>query len=150
MGDDGVGVQVAEELISRDLGVGVDVVNGATDGMALTRHFMDAETVILVDAVAVADTPGSVYRFTPDDAGITSLRPHSSHGISVPSIMLAARLQGACPQVIVYGVQVGDIMCGFETLSPEVGACVGEIADMVAEEAMRIAASADARGDASG
>jgi len=137
MGDDGVGVRVAEELLSRDLGAGVDVINGATDGMALTAHFADAETVIVVDAIAADDTPGSVYRFTPDDAGMTALRPHSSHGISVPSIMMAARLLGHCPEVIVYAVQIGDITCGFETLTPAVEACVTQVADMVAEEARR-------------
>jgi hydrogenase maturation protease len=142
MGDDGVGVRVAEELLSRDLGAGVDVVNGSTDGMALTSHFTDAETVIVVDAIAADDTPGSIYRFTPDDAGITSLRPHSSHGISVPSIMMAARLQGYCPEVIIYAVQIGDITCGFETLTPQVEARIAEVADMVAEEAQRLAAAA--------
>jgi hydrogenase maturation protease len=141
MGDDGVGVRVAEELLLRDLGAGVDVVNGATDGMALASRFMDVETVIVIDAVATGDEPGSVYRFTPDDAGMSSLRPHSSHGISVPSIMLAARLQGACPDVIVYGVQIGDITCGFETLTPQVEARVAEVADMVAEEASRLASA---------
>jgi hydrogenase maturation protease len=141
MGDDGVGVRVAEELSSRDLGAGVDVVDGATDGMALASRFIDVGTVLVIDAVAVGDMPGSVYRFTPEDAGMTSLRPHSSHGISVPSIMLAARLQGACPRVIVYAVQIGDITCGFETLTPEVEARVPEVADMVAEEAMRLVAA---------
>ena len=152
MGDDGVGVRVAEELLSRDLGAGVDVISGGTDGMALTRHFMDAETIIVVDAVAIDDAPGSVYRFTPDDAGMTSLRPHSSHGISVPSIMLAARLQGANPDVVVYAVQIGDITCGFETLTPEVEARVAEVADMVADEAMRIARAggAPASGESAG
>ena len=144
MGDDGVGVRVAEELLGRDLGAGVDVVSGGTDGMALTSHFTDVETVIVVDAIAAADTPGSVYRFTPEEAGIESLRSHTSHGLSVPAIMFAARLQGACPDVVIYAVQIGDITCGFETLTPGVKARVIEVADMVAEEATRIAAAAQA------
>jgi hydrogenase maturation protease len=139
MGDDGVGVRVAEELSSRDLGADVDVVLGATDGMALSRYFTEAEAVVIVDALAVDDTPGSVYRFTPDDAGIASLRPHSSHGITVPSVIMTAQLQGACPDVIIYAVQIGDITCGFETLSPEVEAVVPEVAEMVAAEALRLA-----------
>jgi hydrogenase maturation protease len=139
MGDDGVGVRVAEELSSRDLGVDVSVVAGATDGMALSHYFTEADAVVLVDAIAVDDTPGAVYRLTPEDAGITSLRPHSSHGISVPSIMMAARLQGHCPDVIIYAVQIGDITCGFETLSPEVEAAVPDVAEMVVAEALRLA-----------
>jgi hydrogenase maturation protease len=139
MGDDGVGVRVAEELSSRDLGVGVSVVSGGTDGMALTHHFLAADNVVVVDAIAAGDTPGSVFRFTPDDAGMTSLRSHTSHGLSVPAIMLATQLQGACPDVIVYAVQIGDITCGFETLTKQVEAAVPEIAAMVAAEAQRLA-----------
>jgi hydrogenase maturation protease len=140
MGDDGVGVRVAEELSSRDLGADVTVVSGATDGMALSHYFTDADAVVIVDAIAADDTPGSVYRLTPDDAGISSLRPHSSHGISVPSIIFAARLQNACPEVIVFAVQIGDILCGFETLSPEVEEAVPDVAEMVVAEALRLAA----------
>ena len=140
MGDDGVGVRVAEELSSRDLGAGVRVVSGGTDGMALSHHFRGADCVVVVDAIAAGDTPGAVFRFTPDEAGITSLRSHTSHGISLPEIMFAAQLQGACPEVIVYAVQIGDITCGFETLTAEVEAAVPEVAQMVAEEAQRLAA----------
>jgi hydrogenase maturation protease len=140
MGDDGVGVRVAEELSSRDLGADVSVVAGGTEGMALTRYFLDADAVVVVDAIAVDDDPGSVYRFTPEDAGILSLRSHTSHGLSLPEIMWAARLKGAAPPVLVYAVQIGDITCGFDTLSPEVEAIVPEVAEMVAAEALRLAA----------
>ncbi|NTU71430.1 MAG: hydrogenase maturation protease [Coriobacteriia bacterium] len=139
MGDDGVGVRVAEALASRDLGADVAVVSGGTDGMALTRHFMEYDSVVVVDAIAADDTPGSVYRFDPDDVGITSLRSHTSHGLSVPAIMFASRLQGGCADVIIFAVQIGDITCGFETLTPEVEAVVPEVAEMVAAEARRLA-----------
>ena len=139
MGDDGVGVRVAEELSSRDLGADVYVVSGGTDGMALSRHFTECDAVVVVDAIAADDTPGSVFRFTPDDAGITSLRSHTSHGLSVPAIMFAASLQGACPFVIVYAVQIGDITCGFETLSAQVESAVPDVTEMVAAEAQRLA-----------
>ena len=140
MGDDGVGVRVAEELLLRDLGPDVAVVSGGTDGMALSHHFRDADRVLVVDAIAAGDTPGSVFRFTPEDAGITELRSHTSHGLSLPNIMLAAKLQGAAPDVVIYAVQIGDITCGFDTLTPDVEAAVADVADMVAQEAQRLAA----------
>jgi hypothetical protein len=40
----------------------------------------------------------------------------------------------------VYAVQIGDITCGFDTLTAEVEAAVPDVADMVAEEAVRLAA----------
>jgi len=142
MGDDGVGVRVAEALLLRDLGPDVAVVSGGTAGMALAHHFRDADRVLVVDAIAAGDTPGSVFRFTPEDAGITELRSHTSHGLSLPNIMLAAKLQGASPDVVIYAVQIGDITCGFDTLTPDVEAAVAGVADMVAEEARRLAAEA--------
>jgi hydrogenase maturation protease len=140
MGDDGIGVRVAEALSLRDLGPDVVVIDGGTAGMALSRHFTGADSVVVVDAIAAGDTPGSVFRFTPEDVGITELRSHTSHGLSLPSIMLAARLQGAAPHVIVYAVQIGDITCGFDTLTADVEACIPDVCEMVAAEALRLAA----------
>jgi hydrogenase maturation protease len=139
MGDDGVGVRVAEVLASRDLGPDTEVVSGGTSGMALSRYFVEADCVVVIDAIAAGDAPGSVFRFTPDDIGMSQLRSHTSHGLSLPSIMMAAQLQGAAPDVVVYAVQIGDITCGFDTLTPEVAAAIPDIADMVAEEARRLA-----------
>lgn len=142
MGDDGVGVRVAEALASRDLGPDVSVVAGGTEGMALAHHFVDSDAVVVVDAIAASDTPGSVFRLTPQDAGIIELRSHTSHGLSLPNILLAATLQGTVPEVIVYAVQIGDITCGFDTLTPEVEAAIPDVCDMAADEALRFAAQA--------
>lgn len=140
MGDDGVGVRIAEVLASRDLGPDIDVVLGGTAGMALSRHFIDADRVLVVDAIAAGDEPGSVFRFTPEDAGITALRSHTSHGLSLPNILLAARLQGANPRVVVFAVQIGDITCGFDTLTADVEAAIPDVVDMVVAEARLLAA----------
>lgn len=139
MGDDGVGVKVAEFLQQRDLGPDIEVICGGTDGMALSHHFQGVDSVLVVDAIGVDDTPGSVYRFRPDEVGITSLRSHTSHGLSLPNVMFAAALQGFSPDVVIYAVQVGSITCGFDTLTAEVEAAVPDVAQMVAHEAQRLA-----------
>lgn len=139
MGDDGVGVKVAEALSSRDLGPGIDVVCGGTAGMALSQHFAEADAVVVIDAIAAGDVPGSVFRLTPEQAGITELRSHTSHGLSLPNIMLAARLKGAAPRVIIYAIQIGDITCGFDTLTTEVEAAIPDVCAMVVDEATRLA-----------
>jgi hypothetical protein len=48
---------------------------------------------------------------------------------------MAAQLQGACPDVIVYAVQIGDITCGFDTLTDDVAAAIPDVAAMVVAEA---------------
>lgn len=139
MGDDGVGVRVAEELASRDLGPDTEVVNGGTDGMALTRHFVEADAVIVIDAITTGDEPGSVFRFRPEDVQMERLRSHTSHGLSLPAILFATQLQGELPLVIVYAIEICNTACGFDTLSPDVEAAVPEVAEMVAGEALILA-----------
>lgn len=134
MGDDGIGVRTAEALAERDLGPDVDVVIGSTAGMALVRYFLDSDVVIVLDGLDVGDEPGSVYRFDADDAGVGSLRSHTSHGISVPDLLQAARLRGSTTTVLIYGVQVGDVSMRIDELTPALEKALSEVADMVAAE----------------
>lgn len=138
MGDDGVGVRVAEEILSRyphAQRAGVQIVSGYTAGMGLMSHVLAADRVVFIDAANVADDPGSVYRFDPDAAGLTALRSNTSHGVGIPYLITNARLQGHWPEVVVYAVQVGDIMCGPDVLSEAVGQAVPDVVAMVAAEA---------------
>jgi hydrogenase maturation protease len=148
MGDDGVGVKVAEVLSSRGLDPSIDVIAGGTAGMALSSHFAESDAVVVVDAIAADDVPGSVFRFTPEDAAMSMLRSHTSHGLSLPNILLATSLQGLTPRVVIYAVQIGDITCGFDTLTPALEAAIPDICDMVAAEALSLAAGDPAHNDA--
>jgi len=135
MGDDGVGVRIARDLTELLPDVGpagpIEVVVGDTAGMALMPHVMSADKVIFVDAVTVADVPGSVYRMDPDAAGLTTLRSNTSHGVGIPYLISVARMQGHWPEFIVYGIQAGDIMCGPDTLSPQVEEAIPDVIEMV-------------------
>ena len=140
MGDDGVGVRVADALAERDLGSDVAVVPGGVAGMALVPLFVESDAVVVVDAIATDDVPGSVYRFTAEEVRFAPLRSNTSHGFSLPAVLTAARLQGADPDVVIYGVQIEDITSGFDTLSPAVEAAVPDVADMIAEEVAKLLA----------
>jgi len=135
MGDDGVGVRVARELASILPHAGpagpIEVVEGDTAGMALMPHVMTADRIVFVDAVTVGDEPGSVYRFDPDAAGLTTLRSNTSHGVGIPYLITLSRLQGHWPQFIVYGIQIGDIMCGPDTLTARVEEAISDVMGMV-------------------
>jgi hydrogenase maturation protease len=135
--DDGVGVRVAEELSSRDLGAGVEVVAGELAGMLLAPYFIDSDHVIVVDAIDAGDTPGSVFRFRAED-GLPMLRSHTSHGISVPELMMAARLSGSTTEVMVYAIQIHDVSPMSEGLSPAVEAAVPDVIEMVTAEVQRL------------
>jgi len=138
MGDDGLGVHIAEKLADAFPDAaerGVDICAGHTAGMGLMPQVMAAEKVVFVDAVDAGDEPGSVFRLDPDAAGLTGLRSNTSHGVGVSYLVTGARLQGHWPEFVVYAVQIGDVMAGPDTLSPGVAAAVADVVGMLAEEA---------------
>lgn len=132
MGDDGFGVQVAEKL--HELLPDVPVTTGHMAGLGLMRDVLSADKVIFIDALAADGEPGTMYRMDPDEAGITKLRSTTSHGMGIPYLITNARLTGHFPEFVVYAVQIGDIMCGPDTLTPEVERAVPEVVSMIAEE----------------
>ncbi len=160
MGDDGVGVATVRGLLADAgvaidapgagpiaagcgrhlpdaLGPGVDVVVGETAGLALIRHFRESDVVIVVDALDASGQgagPGQVFRFSPDDVGIVSLRSNNIHGMGVPHLVAHARLTGADPEVVVFAVQVGDVRPNPDTLTPEVAAAVPDVIGLIKEE----------------
>ena len=164
MGDDGVGVAVVRQLLAeagRDVtpehggpiaagvgrhvpeafGHGLDAVVGETAGLGLIGHFKESRTVIVIDALDASSEgaqPGQVFRFDPDEAGVTSLRSNNIHGMGVPHLVVNARLSGAEPEVIVYAVQVGDVRPRPDQLSPAVAAAVPAVVAMVRADIARL------------
>jgi len=134
MGDDGVGVEVVEQLDAVAMGPSVEVVAGATAGMALVHHFTDSELVFVIDAIDADAEPGAIFRFDPDDAGVMNLRSNNIHGMGLPYMVTAARLKGATPEVLVFAVQVGSVTPRDRELTPEVQAAVERVRQMVASE----------------
>jgi len=134
MGDDGLGIFVVEELDAQTLGPNVNVVIGNTAGMALLKHFLDSDVVVVIDAIDTEAEPGAIFRFNPDEAGIMGLRSNNIHGMGVPHLVTNARLMGANPEVIVFAVQVANVMPDDRHLSPPVEAAVERVRKLVTEE----------------
>lgn len=131
MGDDGLGAAVARELRKDGGSEGLCIVERPNADMGLIGHFSRPGRVIVVDAMDTGSPPGAVFRFDPDDVGVTELRSNNIHGMGVGFLMTSARLAGHDPDVTVYGVQVGDVRPNPDTLSEDVAAAVPEVARMV-------------------
>ncbi|MHB1390282.1 MAG: hydrogenase maturation protease [Thermoleophilia bacterium] len=140
MGDDGFGIFVVEGLDGPSLGPGVTVVAGDTAGMALLRHFLESDAVIVVDAIAAEADPGAIFRFNPDEAGVLDLRTNNIHGMGVPHLITNARLKGANPEVIVFAVQVESVTPRDRQLSDSVSVSVGRVRELIVEEVRRLLA----------
>lgn len=135
MGDDGAGVLVVREIRERAEDLGAVVVLSQDAGMHLVRHFRESDAVVVVDAIDAGNAEaGAVFRFSPDDAGVTQLRSHNIHGMGLSYLVTNARLLGADPRVVVFGVQVGDVRPSMDGPSAAVAAVLPEVERLVLAE----------------
>jgi hydrogenase maturation protease len=136
-GDDGVGPAVIRALAgTQPAEVGMIVQAG--EALPLINAWMDAELVILIDAVAARGRPGKIHRI---DARETSLPAHflacSTHDFGVAAAIELARTVGLLPpHVILYGVEGQDFAPGAGLSSP-VARAVRTVAARVIQEARR-------------
>jgi hydrogenase maturation protease len=136
MGDDGVGVQVADALSERgDLGADIEVISAHTTGYGFAGALARFDRVLVVDAIEAGGEAGSVYRFSPADTGLMNLRSGTSHGLGVPELVAAAQLGGVTAEIIVYAIQVAVVSPTATALSPQLQEALPEIIEMVLRDA---------------
>jgi hydrogenase maturation protease len=140
-GDDGVGIAVARALAAKRF-ANATVVEASGEGTTLTQLWQGAQTVILVDAVAVGAEPGTIHRIDARTQALpTDVFRGSSHSFGVAeAIELARALNQLPPRLVIYGIEGKSFESGIG-LSPEVigGArrVVGRIARGVREQRRR-------------
>jgi hydrogenase maturation protease len=138
-GDDGVGVRVAQLLAATELPVGVEVVDGGTQGLELANLMEGWQRVILVDAANLGQVQGQFLRFSLDETRLLDTHePVSIHAAGLRDALLLAQALGVLPgEVIIYGVQPASL--DWDTvLSPEVEAAVPEIAGCILDELAQV------------
>lgn len=143
--DEGVGVRVAHELMARyDFPPNVKVVDGGVLGLSLAGIMMEAQKVIVVDAVRGGETPGTIYRF-PWDARPEHIQYKDSlHQIDLMETMALLPLLGDPPEVVVIGVEFGDIDNYGLELTAEVERAVQPLVEQVLLELERMGHPAQA------
>jgi hydrogenase maturation protease len=132
--DEGAGVHVAQRMMDMDLPPEVRVVEGGTDGFGLINIILEADRMILVDAVRGGGAPGSIYRFDVEDCnpGPDVFRT-SVHQVSILEVISLSGLIGKTPKTTIIGVEPKSLEMGME-LSPEVEAKIPRIIQMILEE----------------
>lgn len=136
MADDGLGIVAAERLAAMDWPPGVEVLDGGTGGLTLLDLFCGARAVILLDAVAMGATPGTLRRFSAGDlAGLAAAAPGLSlHGGGLAEVLALARELGQLPPLVLFGVEPARVELGLG-LSPAVAAALADLLAAVREEA---------------
>lgn len=136
MSDEGIGVRVVQTLI--DLGSvpdHVDAMDLGPGGLTVLHAITGFERVVFVDCAFMDLVPGSLQRFTPNQARTVKVRGRQSlhEGDLFETLALADRL-GRCPEeIVIFGVQPQTVEPG-EELSPVLRGRMTEYMDAVLDE----------------
>jgi hydrogenase maturation protease len=134
LSDEGVGVHVARKMMEMDFPPEVQIVEGGTDGFGLMHVVLQADRLILVDAVKGGGRPGSIYRFEIEDCPpFPDIFKTSVHQISILEVINLSGLIGSTPRTTIIGVEPNCLEMGME-LSPQIEAKIPRVIQLIREE----------------
>ena len=108
MGDEGVGVHLAERLAEINLPSYIEVVDGGTGGFHLLQFFEDHETVILVDATLDKNPVGTIRLIKPRYAKDFP-QAMSTHDIGLRDMVNALQLMDKMPNIHLFVVSIESV-----------------------------------------
>ena len=122
MTDEGIGVLLVQQLMRKaeqkeiPLSGDAEFYDGGTGGMNLLYKIENRDKVILIDCAKMGQTPGTIRRFTPNQIRtIKQLSHFSLHEIDIlKSLDLAAQLDAAPREVIIFGIEPASLELGNE------------------------------------
>lgn len=138
LGDDGVGVYVAQELAEKVRDENIDVMDTAIDGLNLLDVIRNYERLIVIDAILDENTEtGTVRRLTQDN-----IRPLSAAGAASHNLNLATTLDignkvfpGEIPgEVVIFAVTSQNVDYVTEEMTGNVKKAVPQVVDLVINE----------------
>lgn len=138
MTDDGFGVRVVETLSSRYRFHGdVSLLDGGTLGLDLLPHLEEIERLLIIDALQMQATPGTVFRLEGEEVPRAFASKLSVHQMGVQDLLAVSELMGHLPpELVVWGVQPENIEMGTE-LTATVAAAVDPVVTGVVAELQR-------------
>lgn len=138
--DEGVGVHVIRALQEAPPAgaSALAIVDGGTCLETFSLLPPGVEKLIVVDAVRGGSEPGTLYRFTPQEMGLSSGPPTSLHQLGLAEgLRMMAQTARAPREIVILGVEPKEIGWGL-SLSPEVEAQVPRIVERIKEEIGRL------------
>ncbi|MCB0569340.1 MAG: hydrogenase maturation protease [Phaeodactylibacter sp.] len=141
MGDEGMGVHLAQRLGGRPLPEGVEVLDGGTGGFHLTSYFEDYPCLIMADATLDNRPPGTIRRLEPRFSSDFP-RAMSTHDIGLRDLVEGLHILGRLPKIYLFTVSVRELQNMYIGLSPEIEAVMPELERQVLELAEELVAEA--------
>lgn len=136
MGDEGVGVHVAQRLTREALPEGVDVLDGGTGGFFLMEYFENYPVVILIDAT-LDDRPTGTIRVIEPRFAADFPRAMSTHDIGLRDLVEGLAILGKMPKIYLFAVSIEMIQSQQIELSPELERVMPELLEQVKKMAIK-------------
>jgi hydrogenase maturation protease len=133
MGDEGVGVHVVRALEKHDLPSHVECLDGGTGGFILLEPLQNADHIVLIDATADGNPPGTVTRTTPrfsKDYPPTL----TAHDIGVKDLLDAFYMHSGEREVVLYAITIDPKQPISMQLSEVVSSAANEAARQILDE----------------
>jgi len=130
MGDEGIGVHLAERIQKETLPIGVDVLDGGTGGFHLLEYFEIYDHIILVDATLDGNTTGTIRLIKPRFAN--DFPPAmSTHDIGLKDLVSALQILGRMPEIDLFVVSIASVQQQGIELTPEIESVVPLLIDEI-------------------
>ena len=108
MGDEGIGVYAGRALEQHKLPANVECLDGGTGGFTLLEPLEDADRIILIDAAADGNPPGTVTRTTPQFS--RDYPPTlTAHDVGVKDLLDVFYMQGGNRAVVLYAITIDPL-----------------------------------------
>jgi hydrogenase maturation protease len=126
--DEGIGVHITKELQKQNLPSNVEVIDGGTAGLDVLLSAVNVDKLVIVDALKAGKKPGTIYKtcfnseqkdrltriFSQDKLSKISL-----HQIGLlDALSIAEKINLAPEEIVIIGVEPGEIDCGLELTKP--------------------------------
>jgi hydrogenase maturation protease len=137
--DEGVGIHALEELRRRFVfGADVELLDGGTAGVELLRYLDGKDHVVVMDAIAGGQPPGTVVRVEGEDVPRRFHIRISPHQIGLSDVLATALITDSMPgEMVLFGIEPKDMTTGLE-LTPEIEAGLDKLVGVVVDELRRL------------
>jgi len=108
MADEGIGVYLVERLAeSAGDDPDVDFIDAGTGGLVVLHHIDGRRKAVFLDCAYMAQEPGSIRRFAPEEVrSVKTLAHQSLHDADLLRIIDMAHQLGQAPdEVVIFGIQ---------------------------------------------
>ena len=138
LGDDGVGVRVAQELNAQIKNENVDVRDVNVDGLNLLEIIIGYDKLVVVDAIMTEEGDvGEIYRLKPERIGDPSRSAISPHHFNLATTLEVGKklFPDEMPEeVVVYAVKAENVTSVTEKMTNKMREAVPEVVRLVMEE----------------